>query len=366
MKNSVRIYLMLMIAMGYSAHGQTTIQFLERSHDFGTIKEEKGDVEHKFIFINRGTQSVELLDVETSCGCTTPDWTKGSVEPSDTGYVVASFDPLNRPGRFNKTLVAKFKTASEDILKQEMDIEGEVLPKPKSIADELPTKIGGLRLKYKSLNFGRMTTKEIVTKSFDVYNDSDTVIIWSPNRIQVPKHLKVVTAPDTLRSKELGQILVSYDPVVKTDLGYVSDNLRLYTNEDQDSVKELHVIATISEYFPPLTAEEEAQAPKLSFDKTQYSFGAINEGDTVTTQFELINNGLTELAIRQVKTNCGCVNVALESKTIVPGGSIIMDVTFDSSGRQGRQYKTITVFSNDPKAPTQMVSVKAEISKSSD
>ena len=36
-------------------------------------------------------------------------------------------------------------------------------------------------------------------------------------------------------------------------------------------------------------------------------------------------------------------------------------VILDTSGRRGRQYKTGTVFSNDPSAPSQMISIKADI-----
>ncbi len=35
------------------------------------------------------------------------------------------------------------------------------------------------------------------------------------------------------------------------------------------------VLATIQEYFPPLSEKELAKAPKLSFDKTTFDFGKL-------------------------------------------------------------------------------------------
>ncbi len=357
------ICFVLVVSGSFEAIGQINIRFVEEAHDFGTIKEKDGEVSFRFFFVNEGKEAIKIENVETSCGCTTPDWSQTLVNPSDTGYLLASFSPLNRPGNFDKTLKVEFISEGGLKLIQNLSILGEVIPKPRTIRDEFPAVIGGLRLKYKSLNFGRISTEKTITKAFEVYNDSDSTIIWLVDSVSTGNHLMVELVPDTLRSNEIGEIIVSFDPIKKSDLGYVSDNLKLYTNEWSESEKELRVIATISEHFPSMTDEELSKAPKLSFDKSQHSFGVVAQGSTVVTQFELTNSGLEKLSIRQVKTNCGCVVVQLQNTEIDPGRSIKMQVSFDSSGRQGRQYKTVTVFSNDPAAPTQMVTVKAEITE---
>jgi len=73
-------------------------------HDFGTIKEERGEVSATFILTNNTKKTIVLTQVTTSCGCTTPEWTKSPIEPGKTGKVIAIFDPKNRKGFFNKSI----------------------------------------------------------------------------------------------------------------------------------------------------------------------------------------------------------------------------------------------------------------------
>lgn len=337
-----------------------SVEFTKTTHDFGEVKEEGGPISYTFEFINTGKEAVQVTGVKASCGCTTPDWTADWVQPGDTGMIVAQYNPYNRPGKFKKSLGVTYKTdANTDGLT--LYIEGVVQPKPKTIEDELPTKLGAIRLQYKALNFGKITNESVVTKSFEVYNDSDSAVVWEQAKSMVPAHIRVEYSPDTLQAKELGTLDVTFDPVLKDDLGFVTDDLTLVTSEDKDSVKNLSIIATIQEYFPPMSDEELARAPRLAFDRTQHDYGSVTKGNTVTTTFELTNSGKQPLKIRKVKTNCECTVGELESDVIQPGESTQLEVSFDTSGRRGRQYKTITVFSNDPTASTQMISVKAMV-----
>ena len=177
----------------------------------------------------------------------------------------------------------------------------------------------------------------------------------------IPDHISFRYAPDTLAPGALGQLILTYDPKRKNDLGYVSDEITLVTDEITGPQKSLMVISTIEEYFGELSEEELVEAPRLIFDKNSYDFQEVKEGSTAQVDFTLTNSGKTDLQIRTVKSNCECAVAKPEKNTIAPGESIIMQVNFDTSGRRGRQYKNITVFSNDPRAPTQVLSIKADI-----
>ena len=73
-------------------------------YDFGTIKENDGNVSTTFIITNNSKEPIVLTYVATSCGCTASDWTKGPVESGKTGEVTATFNPLGRIGSFEKTI----------------------------------------------------------------------------------------------------------------------------------------------------------------------------------------------------------------------------------------------------------------------
>lgn len=341
------------------AFAQDNLDFDDPEFDFGTVEELGGPVDHKFTFVNRGLEPIKVLTVRASCGCTTPDWSKEMVAPGESGYIMARYNPKNRPGAFRKSLSI---TTSIPTLKKTIYIKGTVNPKPRTIADYLPTKMDGIRVQYRSFNFGTIKNNEPVRKSFDVYNDSEEVIAFLEDKIELPEFIQISFEPASLEPKEKGKIWVTYDAAKVNELGFNSNRVTLYTSEeDVKSMKQFNVLSTVVEYFPPMTDEDLAKAPRLAFDKTAHNFGKMAKDAAAETEFLLTNNGQESLNIRLAKSNCGCTLVDLEKEDINPGETVKMKVKFDSKGRRGRQYKTVTVFSNDPTAPTQVLSLRAEV-----
>src|ERR1041385_696143 len=78
--------------------------YREKIHDFGNISEQDGPATFEFTVSNKSTRPVKIVNVQPSCGCTTPDWTKDPIPVNGTGFIKASYDPKGRPGYFDKTL----------------------------------------------------------------------------------------------------------------------------------------------------------------------------------------------------------------------------------------------------------------------
>ena len=77
-------------------------------------------------------------------------------------------------------------------------INGAVSPKPKTPVDDFPTAMGDqLRVKYQSLNMGKVLTQEPTTKTFEMYNDGAEPIIFRPTNI-TPTHITVNVEPTEL------------------------------------------------------------------------------------------------------------------------------------------------------------------------
>ncbi|MFY0685589.1 MAG: DUF1573 domain-containing protein [Cyclobacteriaceae bacterium] len=352
----IQFILIFLFAVGASfAQGIAT--FEKSSHDFGTIDEIDGAAEYSFEFTNTGTDSVKITYAKASCGCTTPSWTKEFVGPGEKGYLKARYNTRNRPGAFHKSISLRFSNGKSKTLY----INGKVNPKPKTIEQKLPAELGSLRMKHKSFNMGQVTTEKAVTKEFDVYNSSDSNIVFLKEEFQVPEFVQLELNFDTLASKKQGKIKVTYDAVAKADWGYVTDRITLVTNDTKGQNKDLQVIAAIQEYFSEQSAEELEKAPSLMFDKSIHNFGKFTTGVSKETVFVLTNNGQSPLNIRAIKSNCPCIDIEYKNKDIKPGKSVEMKVTFDPTNRKGRQYKTVTVFTNDPAKPTQVISINGEI-----
>lgn len=102
-------------------------KFEEESFDFGTIKE-GAQATHEFKFKNTGKEPLLVTNVQPSCGCTTPKWTKEPIKPGEEGSITAVYNSNGRPGAFNKqlTITSNTKTPTKLIY-----IKGTVEPKPK-------------------------------------------------------------------------------------------------------------------------------------------------------------------------------------------------------------------------------------------
>ena len=99
----------------------------------------------------------------------------------------------------------------------------------------------------------------------------------------------------------------------------------------------------------PITAQEvrqEGPLPELSFETLRYNFGDIAQGETVSHQFVFTNTGEGDLIISNAKGSCGCTVPKWPKKPIAPGEKAEIKVTFNSSGREGKQKKTVTLVTN--------------------
>jgi hypothetical protein len=79
------------------------IQFTEKQFDFGDIVQGE-TVAHVFKFVNTGSEPLIVLDVQTTCGCTAPQWPKTPIPPGETGEIVVKFNSTKKIGRQNKII----------------------------------------------------------------------------------------------------------------------------------------------------------------------------------------------------------------------------------------------------------------------
>jgi uncharacterized cupredoxin-like copper-binding protein len=337
------------------------MKFENTTHDFGKILEAEGSVEYTFEFTNNGNAPLVINDVKSTCGCTTPDWTDKPVLPGQKGSITAVFEPANRPGKFNKSMTI---ISNASIPQTRIYIKGEVDPGEMSTKEEYPKVMGGLRLKYSTFNFGMITTEKPVTREFKVLNDTNREITFE-QVLRCPDYVSVKFLPQTLPSKSPGIIEVTLDPRQLELLGYNGGRVIIKTDEAFNSVKNFLLAVMVDEYFPPLTAEEYAKAPKLKIDEMIYDFGNIKQGEKVIKEFTISNTGKSDLNIRMTRATCGCTASEPEKSDLSPGESSKIKVTFDSTGRSGEQKKTVLVYSNDPLNPTQKITIKASIQSES-
>lgn len=96
--------------------------FDEQTFDFGKIKQGV-PATHEFKFTNTGTVPLIITNVQASCGCTTPDWSRDPIMPGGRGFIKATYSAASA-GNFNKTvtMTANVKGGTVQLM-----IKGEVI-----------------------------------------------------------------------------------------------------------------------------------------------------------------------------------------------------------------------------------------------
>lgn len=96
----------------------------ESIYNFGKIPQGK-PVYHYFEVTNTGNEPLVITNIQTSCGCTTPEWSKEPVAPGTTTKIKVGFNAAAQ-GPFDKYITIQY---NKDQTKQ-VRISGEVWKAP--------------------------------------------------------------------------------------------------------------------------------------------------------------------------------------------------------------------------------------------
>jgi len=90
-----------------------------------------------------------------------------------------------------------------------------------------------------------------------------------------------------------------------------------------------------------------ANASEITFDFDSYDYGEVVDGEVVEVDFDFTNTGNSDLIIFNASASCGCtVPEYPQNENIKPGESSSLKVRFDTSGKPGKQMKTVTLTTN--------------------
>lgn len=109
---------------------QEDIILKETSFDFGKIPQGK-PVYHFFEVINGGKSPMVISNIQTSCGCTTPEWSKDPIAPGESTKIKVGYNAAAE-GNFEKYITI---TYNQNLSKQ-VSIKGTVWRAPEGAAPE--------------------------------------------------------------------------------------------------------------------------------------------------------------------------------------------------------------------------------------
>jgi Protein of unknown function (DUF1573) len=103
---------------------KTTYKFLETKKVLGKMKE--GDrKKFDYTLINTGNKPLFIGNVQTSCGCTAPYFTKESIPPGDSTNITLEFNSAGKPGKISKSALVSMNA---DFSPYSIGFEAEVEP----------------------------------------------------------------------------------------------------------------------------------------------------------------------------------------------------------------------------------------------
>ncbi len=340
------VFLLIIIFFSFSAFSQKlkpVISFETTVYDFGSINEEDGSVSYTFHFSNTGNQPLVIHNVRTSCRCTAPNWSRAPIQPGGKGQIEVVYDPTNRPGNFNQSITIYSNSKQGTSL---LRLVGNVIKESESIKELYPRDMGSIRLKSSYFSFGRINKGEQKEENLEIINVSNEPV--SVSFTNIPSHINVVMIPEVLSPGESGLFRCSFDASKINEWGFVSHNIPVSVNDTPARLNRISINATIEEDFSLWSDEELANAPGINFNENVYNFDEVKQGVLVRHNFTINNTGKSDLIIRRVRTSCGCTASSPERDVIPPGESTLLEVSFNTRGRNGRQNQAISIYSNDP------------------
>jgi hypothetical protein len=210
-KNIYIIALLTLLLVSFSASAQGELTFEKETHDFGKIAE--GTLaSYEFKVKNVGDQPVVISNVQPSCGCTTPDWTKTPILPGKTGVIKAVYNSASRPGPFYKSIsvVSNGKTPNTTIY-----IKGDVGPKDLKNSYTQEQKLMSPRLAVGSTiySFGKLEKGQKAIAKFIIKNTGrqDLVVQGVQSKCNCVSYK--VSKP-TIKAGEQAVLELTYIPVM--------------------------------------------------------------------------------------------------------------------------------------------------------
>lgn len=191
------------------------------SVNFGIIREADGMKTATAYVKNVSESPVFLLKVKPTCGCTAADFPRESILPGDSACITLTYNPLRRPGRFNKE-VKVFPSDGEMI---RIPIHGTVIASESTLNQLYPDKAGPLRLSESTLMPLRALTTEPRKMVAGFYNTAS-----EPLAVQVScdsPAVEVEFYPDIVGAGEKGVIEVTVNPLKEEAKGKKEYNLQL-------------------------------------------------------------------------------------------------------------------------------------------
>ena len=343
------------------AAADSPLRFDELSHDFGTIREVDGKVSHTFRFENVSRKPVVIIAVQTSCGCTVPEYSKRPLMPGERGEITLTYNPADRPGVFSRE--ADVYAADRQVVAT-LHIEGAVEARPRSVEEMYPFDLGGgVRASAMFVPFGYVSHGEPKQSYIDVVNTSEREVSMAVRHAERSGAL-TIHAPSRLAAGAKGEIRLEYSVPVGSGVYATADDAAEVVVDGRPAQIRLTANAIVVEKYAP---GSEFPAPQAQLNKNIVNFGTVkHSASSVRAVMTMANGGGDALRVDAVEFSgegSEAVSTTLAAGESIDGGeSAEFGVVLHPSRAEcGFVSVRMRIFTNDPVRPMRQIRVTASV-----
>jgi hypothetical protein len=350
--------LIVTLLCGEKIFAQSTLVFDNVEHSFGNIRENGGRVGHSFRFRNVGKEPVVILSVTTTCGCTVAKFDRRPILPDSIGMVDITFDPMNRPGAFDKSI--SVRTSSENAAIR-LKISGFVEERPRTIEERFPYFVGsGVRLNDNFHAFAYVEQGKPAMTTIKIINTSTKPVSLRLFE-QRPCGVMQLRYPKRLEPAQQDEITIIYNvPLGGDRYGTVDAMIDFEVNG-----KHSEAFVSVTGIFVDNNDKIERNcAPKVEVMKNIVKFGAVKRHEEERIgYFTIENKGAAPLKIRSVEVLHSTVTLSLSAGDEIAVGEkrevkIRLNPLRIDYGPLSERVRIVT---NDPANPMRTLRVTAII-----
>jgi len=329
------------------------IRFDKKVHDFGDVLIVEGPVSCIFTFTNIGEQPIVIHNVISSCGCTTPEWTREPVRPGATGTIQVKFSNDQGPYPFEKTLTVYVGVGRSSLERPVvLRLRGVSHEQKKDLDEIFTTKIGPLGLRKVRTSIGYIDQGVVKSDQMQVANLSKSEL--KVETASLSPGLTVTVVPNPIPARSMARLNYSVNParMEKTSWGKQQYEATFRLNDRVYSDK-LTVTGVIKDNFDKLSKNDVSQAGVPVIDRSYYEFGEVRKGTVVPASYTVRNKGKSPLVIHHVEGQGSAEILTKLPLTVKPGGKAEIKARLNTASveQAGEVIEVLTVITNAPSKP---------------
>jgi hypothetical protein len=340
--------LLIILALPLGASAQTghsiALKFNEVVHNFGKISIDSGAQKCQFVFTNVSSSPVAISNILSSCGCTTPSWSKAPIKPGEKGVIKVTFLNDQGPYPFDKTLTVYTTASQKPII---LRITGFVYEKDRPLGESFPAKFGPLGMKVYAQDAGQIEQGLYKVQSESIVNlgKSQVAIKFA----HPSKGLTISVSPSVLDPGDVGKI--TYQINTKSAIHWGTTR---YTADIICNGKVLHpkflAECVIVTPYSSLTSEQVENGPEMFAESSTFNFGTAKVFKKIKAVFMAQNKSRKPLRIYKVETNGASIKV--DCPAYVPAGRKFKITAIATPlKRKNEEAFIITLVTNSPERP---------------